>query len=43
MKVEKVNDNLIWIEEGFGNSAAINLGAKVFVIDSMLECNLAKT
>lgn len=43
MKVENVNDNLIWTEEGFGNSAAINLGTKVFVIDSMLECNLAKT
>ncbi|MHA2284178.1 MAG: MBL fold metallo-hydrolase [Promethearchaeota archaeon] len=43
MKVEKVNDNLIWTEEGFGNSAAINLGTKVFVIDSMLNWNLAKT
>jgi tetratricopeptide (TPR) repeat protein len=41
--VEKVNDNLIWTEDGFGNSAEINLGTKVFVIDSMINCNLAET
>lgn len=43
MRVEKVNENLIWTEEGFGNSTAISLGTKVVVIDSMLNWNLAKT
>ncbi|MHA2169880.1 MAG: MBL fold metallo-hydrolase [Candidatus Kariarchaeaceae archaeon] len=38
----KESKNLIWTSEGFGNSAAINLGKKIIVVDSMFNWNLAK-
>ncbi|UCE12687.1 MAG: MBL fold metallo-hydrolase [Candidatus Heimdallarchaeota archaeon] len=42
MKYEIVDDYLIWTEEGYGNSVAIDLGGKVYIIDSMLNWELAE-
>ncbi|MFW9778165.1 MAG: MBL fold metallo-hydrolase [Candidatus Heimdallarchaeota archaeon] len=41
MEYKTVNNELIWTDVGYGNSAAIDLGKKVFVIDSMLNWELA--
>ena len=42
MKYETVNENLIWTEEGYGNSCAIDLGNYVVVVDAMKNWQLAK-
>ncbi|MHA2244104.1 MAG: MBL fold metallo-hydrolase [Candidatus Hodarchaeales archaeon] len=42
MDYEIVDENLIWTEEGYGNSAAINLGGKIIVIDAMFNWELTK-
>jgi glyoxylase-like metal-dependent hydrolase (beta-lactamase superfamily II) len=42
MDFEIVDEFLIWTEEGYGNSAAIDLGGKVIVIDAMFNWELAK-
>lgn len=42
MDFEKIDDHLIWTDKGFGNSVAIDIGGKVFVIDSMFNWELAK-
>ncbi|UCG02966.1 MAG: MBL fold metallo-hydrolase [Candidatus Heimdallarchaeota archaeon] len=42
MDFKMVAEHLIWTDEGYGNSAAIDLGEKVFVIDSMFNWELAK-
>lgn len=42
MKFELVAEHLIWTNVGYGNSAAIDLGEKVYVIDSMFNWELAK-
>lgn len=35
MNFKKIDEHLIWTDVGYGNSSAIDLGGKVFVIDSM--------
>jgi glyoxylase-like metal-dependent hydrolase (beta-lactamase superfamily II) len=42
MQYEKINSYLIWTSEGYGNTTAINLGEKIFVIDSTLNWKLAQ-
>jgi cyclase len=42
MEFEIVTEHLIWTNLGYGNSAAIDLGEKVYVIDSMFNWELAK-
>ena len=41
MDFEIVTEHLIWTDVGYGNSVAISLGEKVFVIDSMFNWELA--
>jgi len=41
MNFEIVTEHLIWTDVGYGNSVAIGLGEKVFVIDSMFNWELA--
>ncbi len=41
MNFEIVAKHLIWTDVGYGNSAAIDLGNKLFVIDSMFNWELA--
>ncbi|MFX0014331.1 MAG: MBL fold metallo-hydrolase [Promethearchaeota archaeon] len=41
MNFEKISEHLIWTDVGYGNSIAIDLGGKIFVIDSMLNWELA--
>ncbi|MFX0123201.1 MAG: MBL fold metallo-hydrolase [Candidatus Hodarchaeota archaeon] len=42
MNFKIVAEHLIWTDVGYGNSAAIDLGKKVFMIDSMFNWELAK-
>ena len=42
MDFEIIDEYLIWTEEGYGNSAAIDLGGKIIVIDGMFNWELAK-
>lgn len=42
MQFKEINKNLIWTDEGFGNTMGINTGGKVFVIDSTKDWKLAK-
>ena len=42
MDFEKVNEKIIWTREGRGNSAAIDLGDKVVVVDAMIGPNPAQ-
>ncbi len=42
MHIEKIDEHLIWTSQGYGNSAAIDLGGKILVIDSMLNFEYAK-
>ncbi len=42
MFYEKINSNLLWTSQGHGNTTAINLGEKLFVIDSTLNWKLAE-
>ncbi|MFW9906472.1 MAG: MBL fold metallo-hydrolase [Candidatus Thorarchaeota archaeon] len=42
MEFEIAAEHLIWTNVGYGNSAAIDLGEKVYVIDSMFNWELAK-
>jgi cyclase len=42
MNYEKVTDNIIFTKEGHGNSIAINLGSKIFVIDSTIGPKIAE-
>ncbi|MFX1283986.1 MAG: MBL fold metallo-hydrolase [Promethearchaeota archaeon] len=41
MKFNKIDEHLIWTDVGYGNSVVIDLGKKVFVIDSMFNWELA--
>ncbi|MHA1975766.1 MAG: MBL fold metallo-hydrolase [Candidatus Hodarchaeales archaeon] len=41
MKYNIINSDLIWTDIGFGNSAAIDLGEQVYIVDSMLNWRLA--
>ncbi len=41
MKFNTINDHLIWTDEGFGNSVAIDIGGKIYVIDTMFNWELA--
>ena len=41
MDFKIVAEHLIWTDVGYGNSAAIDLGKKLFVIDSMFNWELA--
>ncbi|MHA1968103.1 MAG: MBL fold metallo-hydrolase [Candidatus Hodarchaeales archaeon] len=41
MHFKEINPNLIWTNEGFGNTIAINIGGKIFVIDSTKDWKLA--
>ncbi len=41
MKYNTIGDHIIWTDVGFGNSVAINLGEKVFVVDSTKSWKLA--
>jgi len=42
MKFKEINKNLIWTDEGFGNTIAFNTGGKVFFIVSTTYWKLAK-
>ena len=42
MEFEIIAEHLIWTDVGYGNSVAIDLGEKVFVIDSMFNWELTK-
>jgi len=42
MQYEKINSNLIWTSKGYGNTTAINLGGKIYIIDSTLNWKLAQ-
>jgi glyoxylase-like metal-dependent hydrolase (beta-lactamase superfamily II) len=42
MKFNTIDEHLIWTEEGFGNSAAIDIGGKIYVIDTMFNWELAQ-
>lgn len=42
MQYKKINSNLIWTSKGFGNTTAINLGGKIYIIDSTLNWKLAQ-
>ncbi len=41
MDYQSAGENIIWTGVGYGNSIAINLGEKVFIVDSMLNWELA--
>ena len=41
MDYRSVGDHIIWTDVGYGNSVAISLGDKVFVVDSMVNWELA--
>ena len=42
MQYEEVDTNLIWTNKGYGNTAAINLGNRIFIIDSTVNWRLAQ-
>ena len=42
MEYNIIDEHLIWTEEGYGNSVAIDLGGKIYVIDSMFNWELAQ-
>lgn len=42
MDFEIVDEYLIWTEEGYGNSAAIDLGGKIIIVDAMFNWELVK-
>ena len=37
MKFNVIEDHIIWTDVGYGNSVAINLGEKVYIVDSMVN------
>lgn len=41
MKFNVIEDHIIWTDVGYGNSVAINLGEKVYIVDSMVNWKLA--
>lgn len=42
MNYETVGEYLIWTQEGYGNSIAMDLGERIYVIDSMFNWELAE-